>query len=376
MLEIARSLEPRLFEIFDHLHANPEISWQEEKTTSFIKKLLEDAGCRVQIFSDCTGVIAEVGKGQPIVGVRADLDALWQEVDGVFMANHSCGHDAHMTMGLGVLHALLKHGNLPQGTVRFIFQPAEEKGTGALKMIEKGVLDGVSFLFGVHLRPMRELRAGKAAPAIQHGAGRFVAGRILGEDAHGAWPHLGANAIEVGAALVNLLGSIHMNPMTPWSAKVTRFQAGGASSNIIPGTAEFSMDLRAQTNDVMALLYEKVISAVAAVATHFNVKIGTELRSDIVAAILCPEAQDVMARAMTQVLGSENLSEPVITPGGEDFHFYSVTLPELKGTMLALGCDLSPGLHHPHMTFNKASMIDGVAILAQAVLIALGQGGR
>jgi len=376
MLTITKNLEPRLLEIFHHLHSYPEISWEETNTTAYIKGLLEEAGCKTQTFSDCTGVVTEIGEGLPVVGIRSDLDALWQEVDGCFQANHSCGHDAHMTMGMGALYALLKRGNLPAGRVRFIFQPAEEKGLGALKMIEKGVLDDVSYLFGVHLRPMKELRVGQASPSIEHGASRFLSGQILGEDSHGAWPHMGPNAIEVGAALVHMLGSLHMNPMTPWSAKMTRLQAGGSSSNIIPGRASFSLDLRAQTNEAMAALYDKVLNSVSAVSSNFGVKIETRLCANIVAAQTDLQARNLMAGAITRVLGSEKLHDPVVTPGGEDFHHYCVTLPQIKGTMLGLGCDLSPGLHHPQMTFDKGSIASGAAILAEAAIGALELCGR
>jgi amidohydrolase len=89
------------------------------------------------------------------------------------------------------------------GTLRCIFQPAEEKGNGALKMVEKGIVDDVDYLFGVHLRPKEELELGFAAPSIRHGAAIFLEGKIIGEDTHGARPHLGVNAIEVGYAIQN-----------------------------------------------------------------------------------------------------------------------------------------------------------------------------
>lgn len=149
-------LQDRLNEIFQHLHENPEISWKEYNTTAYITKFLEEEGVLYKVFDDCPGVIAEMGNGKPVIAIRADMDALWQEVDGKFKANHSCGHDAHMTIAMGLI-LQLKNEHWQKGTVRFIFQPAEEKGNGALKMVEKGAVDDADFLFGVHLRPIEEL---------------------------------------------------------------------------------------------------------------------------------------------------------------------------------------------------------------------------
>lgn len=106
MQKLSEEMKQTIMDIFEHLHANPEVSWKEYETTSFLKQKLEDLGCRTRTFSDCTGVVGEIGSGSPVVAVRADIDALWQEVNGTFRANHSCGHDSHMTMALGTLMLL------------------------------------------------------------------------------------------------------------------------------------------------------------------------------------------------------------------------------------------------------------------------------
>ena len=365
-------LKEKVHDIFHHLHAHPEVSWKEEKTTQYIAAILKENGCRVQTFPDCTGVIGEMGEGRPVVAVRADIDALWQEVDGEFRPNHSCGHDAHMAMVLGVLYSL-KNQTL-NGTVRFIFQPAEEKGTGALKMVEKGVVDDVDFLYGVHLRPIQEIPHGTAAPVILHGAARFIKGKITGEDSHGARPHLTANAIEVGADLIKLIHGIHLDPMIPHSAKMTAFQAGGESSNIIPGSASFSLDIRSQTNEIMEALVEKIEAGTEMLAQYHGVKIDLETRANVAAAVPNQEAQAKLEKAIAAVLGKENVKPPLVTTGGDDFHFYTIKRPQLKATMLGLGCDLKPGLHHPKMTFNHDALWLGVQILTAGIVETLGKG--
>ncbi|WP_049627850.1 MULTISPECIES: M20 peptidase aminoacylase family protein [Bacillus] len=357
-----------IMDIFNHLHAHPEVSWKEYQTTEYLAEKLKAAGCRTRTFDDCTGVVGEIGEGSPVVAVRADIDALWQEVDGVFQANHSCGHDSHMTMALGTMMLLKSQPKLPKGTIRFIFQPAEEKGGGALKMIEKGVLDDVDYLYGVHVRPVQETANGRCAPSILHGSSQHIEGLIIGEEAHGARPHLGLNSIEIAALLVQKLSFIHLDPGIPHSVKMTKLQAGGESSNIIPGKASFSLDLRAQTNAAMEKLTAETERACEAAAAAFGAKIELQKEHSLPAAERNKEAEAIMASAISGILGEEHVDEPLVTTGGEDFHFYGLKVPNLKTTMLGLGCGLQPGLHHPHMTFDRSAIFTGVEILTAAVL--------
>jgi amidohydrolase len=363
-----KQLEKEIFSIFDHLHQNPEISWEEVQTTQFLKEQLEKEGYRVQTFSDCTGVVGEIGEGDFTVAVRADMDALWQEKDGKWQANHSCGHDSHSTMVLGVLKLFKQMGYKPPGKLKVIFQPAEEKGAGALKMLEKKVLDDVDYLYGVHLRPIQELRSGYASPAILHGASQFITGEIKGETAHGARPHLGVNAIEVASSLVQEISKIHVDPQVPASIKMTEIHAGGSAGNTIPDRAEFALDLRAQTNEVMNELEFKLTQIIEGLSTIYDADIKLHSEIKLAAAKVDLEAQQIMEGAIQEVLGHNYCAPPVVTSGGEDFHFYSLMKEELKTTMLGLGCDLQPGLHHPDMTFRREDLLIGIQILATTVI--------
>lgn len=368
MNAILNELKEELLQMFDHLHENAEVSWEEIETTKYLSSLLTSHGLNPISFDDCTGFIVEIGDGPYCIGLRTDMDALWQEVDGVFKANHSCGHDAHMTMIVGTLLLLKKLNFHPKGKLKFIFQPAEEKGTGALRLIEKGIVDDIDYLYGVHLRPKEEVPLGKCSSGIINGAARFVSGEIIGEDAHGARPHQGNNSIEIGASLINELSKIHLNPMVPYSVKMTTFHAGAQSKNVIPGHATFDLDLRAQTNEVMDQLNDSVHKITDAVASINGVKIVLKTEAQIAAAQIHPDAQRLMAQAIVQTIGSENLVPPYMSAGGEDFHFYTIKRPKIKATMLGLGCDLSPGLHHPKMTFNKDALFTGIEILAKTII--------
>lgn len=369
MEAVIGKITPILKKVFNHLHEHPEISWKEQQTTNYLKGFLNEYDCNVTTFPDLPGLIVEIGSGKPVVALRADMDALWQEVDGKFQANHSCGHDAHMTIVLGTILTLLESGYPSKGTFRFIFQPAEEKGDGALTLVDKGVVDDVDYLYGMHLRPIQELTNGYFAPALQHGAARFVRGIIRGEDAHGARPHLNANAIQVGCEFFQHINNFHLDPMIPYSVKMTAFQAGGESSNIIPGNARFSLDMRAQTNEAMEELMEKMKRIANMLAAYHEIKIDLEIGSNVAAAVINEEASTFMAKAIIESVGKERLVPMITTTGGDDFHFYTIKRPAIKATMLAIGCDLKPGLHHPHMTFNHDAIEKAVEILARALVI-------
>lgn len=371
MINMNEQLQARLQTEFNYLHSHPEISWQEVNTTEYLATLLRKEGLEPIIFSDMTGLYVDIGQGEPKIGFRTDMDALWQEIDGQFQANHSCGHDGHMTMAIGVV-LLLKEMKLP-GAVRIIFQPAEEKASGAKAILEKGVINPLVYLFGSHVRPLVELADGHHAPALYHGAAKLITGTITGIEAHGARPEQGINVIEVAAALVDALKRIWISPTESASIKMTQIQAGGTSTNIIPGTATFSIDARAQTNETMNKLTIDFDNAVAAVGLLFGATIKTTVSAHIAAAQVDKDAEEIMRQAIINTVGAANCAPAVVTPGGEDFHFYTYTKPKLKTTMLGLGCAVSPGLHHPQMTFNQQQLPVGAQIITKAIQLAYKQ---
>ncbi|MFX0560310.1 M20 peptidase aminoacylase family protein [Tepidibacillus infernus] len=377
---IRANIKEKMMENFLHLHTHPELSWQEVNTTQFLKERLQALGLETITFEDTTGVIGiwdNIHTDHKLtVALRSDMDALWQEVDGKWCANHSCGHDAHMAMVLGALEILKVVGFQPKGKFKLIFQPAEEKGTGALKMIEKGVVDDVDYLYGVHLRPIQELPFGKVSSAIYNGAALLVKGEIHGKAAHGARPHLGVNVIDVASHFIHGLHTIYTDPMVPATVKMTRLNAGGENVNIIPDFAEFALDLRAQTNQVLDELYQKIESLSQNISTMYGAKIKLLPSNKIAAAEVNEEAKKIMSETIKKTLGSENAVNGIVTPGGEDFHFYTLERPTIKATMLGVGCDLEPGLHHPNMTFNHQAIFLGAEILAQAVIDTFERGGK
>ncbi|MDX1806617.1 MAG: amidohydrolase, partial [Paenisporosarcina sp.] len=289
-------------------------------------------------------------------------------------ANHSCGHDANISMVLGAL-LYLQESSLDK-RVRFIFQPAEEKGNGSMAMMERGAVDDVTYLFGIHLRPIEELAFGKVTPSIHHGAGVFCEGKIVGGDAHGARPHQGNNAIDVLVAIHQFIKSIYESPFEPYSVKLTNMHAGGESLNIIPGTATFAIDVRAQSNEVLGRLQEKVSTGLTNIGTMFDVELSCKWTDYTPAAEVSEEAASLADEAIREVVGQEHTAPAVITSGSDDFHFYTIKHPSIKATMIGVGANLSPGLHHPDMSFDRDALDIGARALAATVLRTVSQQTR
>lgn len=351
---------------YNYLHSHAEVSWEEYETTKYIATRLNEIGIPYETFDDIPGVVGYWGDSNkgPSVGIRADMDALYQLVGGEWIPNHSCGHDGHMTMVLHAINCLKDLGFTPKGLIKIIFQPAEETGKGAKALIEKGILNDLDYLLGIHVRPIQEMEFGQASPAIYHGATTLLKGEVKGVQAHGSRPNLGVNVVDSIGAIIQAVNSIKIDPTISASAKVTMVHAGGDHLNIIPDYGQFGIDVRASTNEVMDKLLDQVKYAVNTAGTINYAKVNIETSASIVAAEASPKFEEIVKEAIGEVLGEEGLVSPPVTPGGEDFHFYKVAYPHLQATMVGLGTGLAPGLHHPHMQFNLDSLLNGVKILS------------
>lgn len=367
------NLASRVKELYHTLHQMPEVGFEEIKTSTYLAEQLQTAGYAVRTGVGGTGIIGTLtsGKPGPVVGLRADMDALAHTVDGKDVNIHSCGHDSHSAMVLTAAEEIARRG-LNSGTIKILFQPAEEKFSGASRMIEDGAIEDLDFLFGIHLRPIQEAKFGQATPALYHGASYILQAVITGAPSHGARPHLGINAIDAAAAAVYAVNSVHVNPAVPATAKVTKLQAGGAALNAIPDKAYLALDVRAQYNDVMEELIQKVTNAIKGGAAALGAAAEVKVTGGAPAAEYDKDATNLARKAIVAVLGADGLLDPVITPGGEDFHYFVKHKPTLKTAYMGLGVDLTPGLHHPKMQFNTDGLINGVNILLYMVNKQLG----
>lgn len=363
----------RVEAVYTLLHGIPELGLLEHQTAAFLAQHLKAAGYEVETGIGGTGVIG-VLRGEapgPTLALRADMDALHHIVNGKECAIHSCGHDAHSAMVLCAAELAAKN-KLAAGTLKVIFQPAEETLVGALTMIEAGAIADADMIVGIHLRPGQEAKLGQATPALYHGSSYIMEAAIEGITAHGARPHLGVNAIDAAAAVVNAINAIHMNPVTPTSIKVTKLHAGGAALNAIPDKADLAIDIRSQDNGLMDELIKKAQRAIENAAASVGAKAIVTIKGGVPAAEYSNDMIELAREAIVQVLGKQGLLPPITTPGGEDFHFYVKHKPSIKAGYIGLGCDLSPGLHHPEMKFDTAALINGVDILLYIVKKRLG----
>jgi amidohydrolase len=358
------TLEQRVKELRGVLHEMPEVAFKEFKTSAYVAQQLRAAGYAVQTGIGVTGVVGvlDSGKPGPVLALRADMDALRHVVNGKEYVVHSCGHDAHMATMLTVAEEIARCG-IKQGRMKVMFQPAEETLSGALFLVKAGVLDDVDVVLGMHLRPIQEARNGQAGSALYHGGGYVLDATIDGLAAHGARPHLGINCAEASSSIVQAINAIHLDPLVPYSVKVTRIQVGGGPPNIIPDKGEMTFDLRAQQDASMDLLIEKTKQAIESGAAAVGARAAVSVRYGAPAAQYSKEIMELAEEAIVATLGREAFVGSISTTGTEDFHYFVKHKPSLKAGYIALGCDLTPGTHHPAMTFNTDALVHGVNIL-------------
>ena len=364
-------IQKQIATVWPQLHAMAEPAFQEVRTAKFVADRLRELGYTVEEnVGGTTAVVGVLDSGRPgpTVAVRSDMDCLlFKQEDGSEKAIHACGHDAHMTVALAVAQ-LVKEQGLPCGRVKLLFQPAEEIGKGALVLLEAGALDDVQYALGYHVMPKDLARSGQIIPQINWTACTLIEGEIRGLAAHGSQPHLGINAIDVGAAIVNAVNALHSNPLLGGSVKTTRFIGGSGSLNAICDKVSIGFDLRSTSNAEMLVLRQKVADIVANTAKLY----GAEGESHIVGT--CPAAEaDPSLLALTKevivdVLGTQGLLPAANITVGEDFNFFKQEKPELKTASLGIGCDLEPRLHDPKMHFDHAALEPAVKVLTKLTL--------
>lgn len=350
------------------LHTMPELAFQEVRTSQFVADTLEKLGYEVtRNVGNTTGVIGVVKGAEPgpTLMLRADMDALPFEIDGKPCAIHACGHDAHTAMLLAAASEL--KDVVKRGTLKVLFQPAEETIEGALAMIKAGAIDDVDMIVGAHIRPVQDLEPGTCCAAVNHTASTTLYATIKGRSAHAARPHLGINAIDVACAVVQGVQAIWLNPAASWSAKATQLHADqGGATNSIPEEARLTFDVRAGTNEGMKELLEKMghvikLTAEAAGATA-EVRFGTQ----------CPAAdhdeklKEEIADVIRTVVGPDKLARPC-GGGGEDFHHYRLARPELPAAYFGVGVGAAPGLHAATMDFDEKYLPMGTVVFVEWV---------
>lgn len=359
-------IKKRIDSLWPHLHAIPEPAFREFKTSAFVAEVLCKAGYAVQEqVGGTTGVVGVLDSGRlgPVVAVRSDMDGLlFKQPDGTEKAVHACGHDGHMTTVLALAEWLGAEG-IPCGKAKILFQPAEEIGRGALAMIDAGAVDDVDYLFGLHLMPKDMARSGEIIPQIRWTACTMMEAEVRGRAAHGSQPHLGVNAIDAGAAIVNAVNALHSDPLLGGNVKTTRFQGGSESLNAICDRVSLGFDLRSTSNEEMLELRQKVHDRIVNTAKVYGAEADSQIVGSSPAAevdmSLLPSVQEMIVA----VLGQQALLPVKAITVGEDFNYYKQERSHIKSVDMGIGCDLTPGLHNPAMTYDRYALEGAVKVL-------------
>lgn len=367
----------KLVEIRRHLHQNPELSHEEFQTTEAIRAWLSEAGIRIADFPLKTGLVAEVGGRQagPIIALRADIDALpIHEETGLPYASktagkmHACGHDFHTAAILGAALLLKQQEDELRGTVRIIFQPAEEKAQGAEQVIRSGALEGVRAIYGMHNKP--DLPVGtmgiKAGPLMAAADGFVI--EVEGTGTHAAVPEAGIDPIVTGAHMVTALQSIvsrNISSLQSAVISVTRIHSGTAW-NVIPDKAILDGTLRTFEESVRELVIARLEQVVHGVAAAYGTKASVRwikgppaVSNDAQLAELAIEAAE---QAGLQVV------TPPSSPAGEDFAFYQKRVP---GVFVFMGTSGPHEWHHPAFDLDERALSSSAryfAVLAERAL--------
>ncbi|MFC5467507.1 M20 family metallopeptidase [Cohnella suwonensis] len=380
LLERAKSHSAAWIDFRRELHRKPELSFEESETASAVIARLDRLGVPYRAGVGGHGVVAELaGNGPgPTIALRADMDALpIQEDTGLPFASerpgvmHACGHDAHTAILLGTAELLVreKFG----GTIRLLFQSAEEINAGARAMIAEGVLGGVDEIYGLHNLPT--LSAGLAATRVGPMMGSVDRIEIMleGRGAHGAIPDQGIDSIVCASAIVQSLQSIVSREVSPFAPVVVTIGSihAGEANNVIPQSCEMTGTIRSFDPTVQKVLPEAVERIVNGIAEAHRCQAKVNYVRQV--PVLSNHGANVahVDAVIDVLIGSERRIEASPTLAGEDFSLYLEEVPGCffwLGSGPAVGAEKAYGLHHPRFTLNEACIPLGASLLATIAL--------
>lgn len=380
--ELAKEQESYVIQCRHYLHSHPELSTKEVNTTRFIKEELEKMGVEVQEFEGITGCVGNIKGDKPgkTVMLRADIDALpITENPGKSYCSlnpgvmHACGHDCHTSMLLGAAKILSAHRDEIHGTVKLIFQMAEEIGRKSEEYVKRGALEGVDAIFGMHI--WSAVPAGKVN--FESGermacSDRFTI-KIHGKSSHGSAPHEGKDAIIAGAAAIQALQTIPSRINNPFNALVVTVGIfnGGTKENIIADQAELTGTVRAFNREFRNSMPEVIKSVVEPVVKGYGC--SAEVDYYFGPSPLINDHEDLVQIA--RGAASKEMGEDALIPlkkmtGAEDFSVYMETVPGVFGY---LGCrneekGIIAAHHHPAFDVDEDVLYHGTGIYVQFAL--------
>ena len=366
------------------IHAHPELGFEEERTAKLVAERLESFGCEVHRGIGGTGVVGTLrsGSGTRTMGIRADMDALPIQEANTFDHRsrndgkmHACGHDGHTTMVLGAAQYLAQTRNF-DGTVHFIFQPAEEGLGGAKAMVEDGLFERfpMETVFGIHNRPGLPMGKFAMRSGPMMAGGGFFDINLTGRGAHGARPEASADPIVAASQIVTALQSVvarNVNPQDTAVLSVTRLHSGEAY-NVIPNDATIGGTVRAFAKETLQLLEQRIGEIATGVASGLGVSVDYQFRL-----IFLPLINDATATKFAGDVAASIVSEDNVNREGpaimasEDFAYM---LNECPGAYINIGNGGGEGsceVHNPGYDFNDQILPLGATYFSRLVEIKL-----
>jgi amidohydrolase len=378
MLKEANALADQLVTWRRDIHMYPELGFEETRTARLVAENLAAMGIEAQTGVGKTGVVGYLGEGAPVIGIRADMDALpiHEENDVPYASQtpgvmHACGHDAHTAILLGVAKLLSEMDDRPPGQVRFLFQPSEEQAddenkSGAVRMIEDDALEGVDSVIALHVDSTSPTNQIVVQPGYAHANQDSFYVELTGDGGHGAFPHQGSDPTFILAQVINAIYGIRARRVDPTKAGIISLGSinGGFASNVIPSSITLSGTMRSYDDETRELLKEELDRALS-VARVLGGDYALKLKPGYDASYNDPTVCELMVQTVSDTLGDDALGTIQPGMGAEDFGYM---LRKAPGAMFMLGAkldDVTRNHHTPVFDIDEAALPTGVALLAE-----------
>jgi amidohydrolase len=379
LLREAEALKDYSRDLRRDFHRHPELGYQEVRTAGIVARQLEALGLEPETGVAETGVVALMQGAYPgpVLLLRFDMDALavTEETGKPYASEnhgvmHACGHDGHMAIGLTVARLLNQHRDELQGSIKFVFQPAEEGLYGAKRMIEEGVLEDPrpDYALAMHVWNEEPLGWIAASPGPVMAAGDIFDVKITGKGGHGAVPHLAVDPVLAAAHVVTAVQSITARNVSPLESAVVSvtFFHGGEAFNVIPPQVKLQGTIRTFKPQVRQRVLERFNQVVAGVGQAMGCQVEVDVRPLTPAVVNDPQVARLVRTVAEELWPDGVVSDKFSTMGSEDMAFM---LDEVPGCFVLVGsANPESGLdaphHHPQFDFDETVLTRGAALIA------------